>query len=56
MTDVLSDSVKEAILNNIPMKELGKPEDIANLVLFLSAENSRYITGQVINVDGGMVM
>ena len=56
MTDVLSDSVKEAILNNIPMKELGKPEDIANLVLFLSGENSRYITGQVINVDGGMVM
>lgn len=56
MTDVLSDSVKESVLANIPMKKLGKPEDIANLVLFLSGDNSRYITGQVINVDGGMVM
>lgn len=56
MTDVLSDSFKESVLANIPMKKLGKPEDIANLVLFLSGDNSRYITGQVINVDGGMVM
>lgn len=56
MTDVLSDNVKESVLANIPMKKLGKPEDIANLVLFLSGDNSRYITGQVINVDGGMVM
>lgn len=56
MTDVLSDSVKEKMLETIPFKEIGKPEDIANAVAFLAGEESRYITGQVICVDGGMAI
>ncbi|GIM27480.1 beta-ketoacyl-ACP reductase [Clostridium polyendosporum] len=56
MTDVLSDRVKEGLINNIPLKRLGKPEDVANLVCFLASQNADYITGQVMNVDGGMVM
>lgn len=56
MTDVLSEEVKNMLLANIPMKELGNPEDVANLVAFLCSEEARYITGQVINVDGGMLM
>lgn len=56
MTDVLSEDVKEAMLKAIPLNSLGDPKDIANLVVFLSSESSDYITGQVINVDGGMVM
>lgn len=56
MTEVLPDSVKENYFNNIPLKRFGKPEDIANLIAFLSSEDSNYITGQVINIDGGLVM
>ena len=56
MTKVLSDKVKEETVKSIPMKKVGKPEDVANLVLFLASDLSSYITGQVINVDGGMVM
>jgi 3-oxoacyl-[acyl-carrier protein] reductase len=56
MTEVLSDDVKAAMLNLIPQKTLGQPEDVARAVLFLSSELSSYITGQVITVDGGMVM
>ena len=56
MTDELSDKVKEGIIDNIPLKKLGKAEDVANLVAFLVGEESLYITGQVVNVDGGMVM
>ncbi len=56
MTKVLPDKVKEEVLKTIPMKKIGEPEEIANLVLFLSSDLSNYITGQVINVDGGMVM
>ena len=56
MTEVLSDDVKAAMLNLIPQKKLGLPEDIAKAVLFLSCGLSDYITGQVITVDGGMVM
>ena len=55
MTNGLSDKVKEMILQTIPMKKMGSTEDVANLVLFLSSSLSDYITGQVINVDGGMV-
>ena len=44
------------VIKGIPMKRIGEPKEVANLVLFLSSNLSDYITGQVINVDGGMVM
>lgn len=56
MTRVLPDSVKESLLAEIPMKKLGSVADIANAVEFLAKEESGYITGQVINVNGGMAM
>lgn len=56
MTNVLSDSVKESIYNQIPLKRMGKAKEVANLIYFLGSEQSSYITGQVINIDGGMVM
>jgi len=56
MTENLNDAVVEQISSNIPMSRLGEPIDIANTVVFLSSELSDYITGQVINVDGGLVM
>ena len=56
MTDVLKDSVKEAIAEKIPMKVFGETEDIANAVAFLASEDARYMTGQVLSVDGGMAM
>ncbi|MTK11731.1 MAG: 3-oxoacyl-[acyl-carrier-protein] reductase [Clostridiaceae bacterium] len=56
MTEVLSDKVKESTLNSIPLKRFGSAQDIANMVAFLVSPSADYITGQVINVDGGMVM
>lgn len=56
MTDVLKEEVKEAIAKQIPLKRMGRAEDVAKVVRFLTSENSNYITGQVINVDGGMLM
>ena len=56
MTDKLSENVKEGILKSIPMNKMGSPEDVANVVKFLVSDESKYITGQVINVDGGMIM
>lgn len=56
MTSVLSDSVKENIYSQIPLKRMGTAKEVANLVYFLGEDTSSYITGQVINVDGGMVM
>lgn len=56
MTDVLSDKVKENIIESIPMKTFGITEDIAKTVVFLAGEGARYITGQTISVDGGMYM
>lgn len=56
MTDVLSDTVKENINAQIPLKRMGSSKDIANVVKFLASEESSYITGQVINIDGGMLM
>lgn len=56
MTGKLTDQQKEVILTNVPIKRLGKPEDVAKAVLFLSSSDSDYLTGQVITVDGGMVM
>ena len=56
MTDDLPDSVRENIAGRIPLNRLGTSEDVAKLVLFLCTDDSDYITGQVVNVDGGMVM
>lgn len=56
MTEVLTDDIKNQIASNIPLKRLGTPKDIAGLVKFLVSDDSSYITGQVIHVDGGMVM
>lgn len=56
MTYELNDKAKEEILKTIPLNDTGKSEDVANLVAFLASEKSRYITGQVIHVDGGMLM
>lgn len=56
MTDKLNEQQKEAIMANVPLKRLGTPEDIAKVVSFLVSSDADYITGQVIAVDGGMVM
>ncbi len=56
MTKVLSDDVKENINTMIPLKRIGTPNDIAKAVKFLASEDSSYITGQVLHVDGGMLM
>lgn len=56
MTDELSDEQKEAIFRLIPLERFGEPEDVANVVGFLASDKAKYITGQTIHVDGGMVM
>ena len=56
MTDTLKDEQKEAYLSRIPMSRFGKPEDVANLVYFLSSDDSSYITGQNFHINGGMLM
>ena len=56
MTKVLSDSIKEGINTQIPLKRMGTSREIAKVIKFLASEDSSYITGQVINIDGGMVM
>ena len=56
MTEVLSDTVKENINSQIPLKRMGSAEEIAKAVYFLAGEDNTYITGQVLNVDGGMLM
>ena len=55
MTDKLSGSVTEDWINNIPLKRSGSPVDVANVCIFLASDLSSYITGQVINVDGGLL-
>ncbi len=56
MTAALNEQVRTELLKKIPLGSLGQPEDIANTALFLASPQSRYITGQVLTVDGGMVM
>ena len=56
MTGVLSDEVRQAILQKVPLGKLGQPEDIAAAVAYLASAEAKYITGQVLTVDGGMVM
>jgi 3-oxoacyl-[acyl-carrier protein] reductase len=56
MTHQLNEKQREALLQNIPLKRMGTPEDIARVVAFLCSEDANYVTGQVIAVDGGMVM
>ena len=56
MTEELNDKQKESILKNIPTGTLGKPEDIANSVAFLSSDEASYITGQTLHINGGMLM
>lgn len=56
MTEALTDAQKEAILRNIPLGALGTPQEVAALVAFLASDASRYITGQVIGINGGLYM
>jgi len=56
MTDKLPEEIKKKMLEAIPLAKLGTPEDVANVCLFLASEESSYITGQTITIDGGMVM
>jgi 3-oxoacyl-[acyl-carrier protein] reductase len=56
LTGLLSDQMRAAILENIPLGRIGTPQDVANLVCFLASPAAAYITGQTLTVDGGMVM
>jgi 3-oxoacyl-[acyl-carrier protein] reductase len=56
MTSEMSDEAKEQLIQNIPLGTLGEPEDVAELALFVASSKAKYITGQVLNVDGGMIM
>jgi 3-oxoacyl-[acyl-carrier protein] reductase len=56
MTEVLTDDARARLINNLSIPQLGKPSDVATLVAFLASSEARYITGQVIAVDGGMAL
>lgn len=56
MTDALAEKTQQTMLEHIPLKHFGQPEDVANLVAFLAGDKSDYITGQVIRIDGGMAI
>ena len=54
MTDAIPDQIREGMIKAVPLKRIGQPEDIGNVVGFLAGETGSYITGQVISVDGGL--
>ena len=56
MTEVLKEEVKEEIAKSIPLRRMGNPQDVANVVKFLASEDSSYITGQVIHIDGETII
>ncbi|MFF2903295.1 SDR family oxidoreductase, partial [Bacillus velezensis] len=56
MTDKLSKEVQDEMLKQIPLARFGDPSDISSVVTFLASEGSRYMTGQTLHIDGGMVM
>jgi 3-oxoacyl-[acyl-carrier protein] reductase len=56
MTDKVSEAARDAFMTAIPLARAGQPEDVARAVRFLCSDDAEYITGQVLNVDGGMVM
>ncbi|MCF2132448.1 SDR family oxidoreductase, partial [Strepomyces sp. STD 3.1] len=56
MTDELSEEVKNGILSQVPLAKFGEVADVAKVVAFLASEGSKYMTGQTLHVDGGMVM
>jgi len=56
MTDVLSDAIQESLVKNIPLGEIGKPEDIAFGAVYLASDEARYMTGQTLHINGGMLM
>jgi len=56
MTAALGEEIRQKLMNQIPLRRLGSPDDVANAVHFLASDQAAYITGQVLTVDGGMVM
>ena len=56
MTDILSDDLKAKMLENVALRRYGEPEEIASVVSFLVSENASYVTGQVIEISGGLSM
>ena len=56
MTEILEEEIKNNFLNQIPIKRMGTPEDIANAVIFLASDEASYITGQTLTIDGGRII